>query len=273
MNTKMLLSDNKSTLRNYAIFTKDLSKRYGKILAVKCLNLKIPYGTIYGLLGPNGAGKTTTIRLLNAIIRPSSGNAKVSGYDIQKEKTMVKLNCGFLPETPGLYNKLTAREFLEFVGSLYNLSKPVLTMRIDELFNLFDLKKREHDLIEDYSRGMKQKVSMCATLIHNPKIIFLDEPTSNLDPAAASMVKSLIISLIHNAQKTFFISTHITTIAEDLCDIIGIIDNGKIKIQGSLNEVIESVNASNLEEAYIKIMGIDNRNKLNNWNNKLGIFK
>ena len=114
---------------------------------------------------------------------------------------------------------------------------------------------------------------MCATLIHNPKIIFLDEPTSNLDPAAASMVKSLIISLIHNAQKTFFISTHITTIAEDLCDIIGIIDNGKIKIQGSLNEVIESVNASNLEEAYIKIMGIDNRNKLNNWNNKLGIFK
>ncbi|MEJ2295857.1 MAG: ABC transporter ATP-binding protein [Candidatus Lokiarchaeota archaeon] len=243
----MLLSDNKIALNNYAIFTKDLSKSYGKVLAVKKLNLKIPYGTIFGLLGPNGAGKTTTIRLLNAIIKPSSGNAIVSGYDIQKEKTMVKLNCGFLPETPGLYNKLTTREFLEFVGSLYNLSQQVLTLRIDELLELFDLKQRENDLIEEYSRGMKQKVSMCATLIHNPKIIFLDEPTSNLDPAAASMVKSLIISLINNAQKTFFISTHITTIAEDLCDTIGIIDNGMIKIQGSPNELIESVDASNLE--------------------------
>lgn len=253
---------------NYAIVTKELSKRFGKSFAVKGLNLKIPNGTIYGLIGPNGAGKTTTIRLLNAIIRPSFGNAQILGYDIKKDKNLVKKNCGFLPESPGLYNKLTAIEFLEFVGSLYNLSDSILIKRIDELLDLFDLSHRENDLLEEYSRGMKQKISLCAVLIHNPKVIFLDEPTSNLDPAAANMVKRLITNLIRNANKTFFISTHITTIAEDLCDIIGIIDKGEIKIQGKPTEIIESANAKNLEDAYIKIMGIDNTNKLLGWEKK-----
>ena len=257
----------------YAIITSELSKRFGKNVAVKGLNLKLPYGSIYGLLGPNGAGKTTTIRLLNAIIKPSSGGGKVLGYDLVKEKNLVKKNSGFLPETPGLYNKLTAREFLEFIGSLYNLSKDIVTSRIDELLKLFDLVPRANDLLEEYSRGMKQKVSLCAVLIHDPKIIFLDEPTSNLDPAAASMVKSLITSLIHNADKTFFISTHITTIAEELCDMIGIIDKGIIKIQGSPKEIIESVNAKNLEEAYIKVMEIHNKEDLLNWDKKFRIIK
>ncbi len=258
--------------QDYAIITDKLAKSFGAIQAVKNLSIQIPYGKIFGLLGPNGAGKTTTIRMLNAIIRPSSGNAKVLGYDIQKEKNMVKKNCGFLAETPGLYEKLTAREFLEFVGSLYRLSENILTTRIDHLLELFDLEQREDDLIENYSRGMKQKVSLCATLIHDPKIVFLDEPTSNLDPAAANMVKNLIISLINNANKTFFISTHITGIAEDLCDIIGIIDKGVMKIQGSPKKIMESVNATNLEDAYIKIMGINN-NKLSIWEKKTGILK
>ena len=253
---------------NHAIITKELSKRFGKSFAVKGLNLRIPNGSIYGLIGPNGAGKTTTIRLLNAIIRPSSGSAQILGYDIEKDKNLVKKNCGYLPESPGLYNKLTAKEFLEFVGSLYNLSDSILTKRIDELLDLFDLSHRENDLLEEYSRGMKQKISLCAVLIHNPQIIFLDEPTSNLDPAAANMVKRLITNLIRNANKTFFISTHITSIAEDLCDIIGIIEKGVIKIQGTPTEIIESAKAKNLEDAYIKIMGIDNTNKLLGWEKK-----
>ena len=254
---------------NYAIITKNLSKKFGKSFAVKGLNLIIPYGTIYGLIGPNGAGKTTTIRLLNSIIRPSSGNAEILGYDIEKDKNLVKKNCGFLPESPGLYDKLTAREFLEFVSSLYNLSDSISTKRINELLDLFDLSHRENDLLEEYSRGMKQKISLCAALIHNPQLIFFDEPTSNLDPAAANMVKRLITNLIRNAHKTFFISTHITTIAEDLCDMIGIIDKGVIKIQGSPAEIIKSVNARNLEDAYIKIMGIDNTEKLLSWEKKI----
>ena len=254
---------------NFAIITNNLSKRFGKNFAVRDLNLKIPYGKIYGLLGPNGAGKTTTIRLLNAIIRPSSGDATILGYDLEKEKTLIKKNCGFLPETPGLYNKLTASEFLEFIGSLYNLSEHIVNKRIKELLDLFDLTQRKHDLLQEYSRGMKQKISLCAALLHNPKIIFLDEPTSNLDPATTNMVKTLITNLIHNADKTFFISTHLTNIAENLCDIIGIIDKGVLKIEGSPREIIKSVNVKNLEEAYIKIMGIDNTNKLLNWDKKL----
>jgi len=259
--------------KSYAIVTERLSKCFGKKQAVKNLSIKIPYGKTYGLLGPNGAGKTTTIRLLNGIIKPTSGNAMVAGYDIKTEKVKVKMNCGFLAESPGLYEKLTPIEFLEFVGSLYNLSEQTLSLRINELLELFDLKKRQFDLLEDYSRGMKQKVSICATLIHNPKIIFLDEPTSNLDPATASMVKTLIINLMNNADKTFFISTHFLNIAEDLCDIIGIIDQGVLKIQGTTEEVLESAKTDNLEDAYIKVLGIKNDKDLVGWSKKLENLK
>ena len=258
---------------SFAIITEKLSKSFGKTQAVKNLNIEIPYGMTYGLLGPNGAGKTTTIRLLNAIIKPTSGNAVVAGYDIRSDKIQVKKNCGFLSETPGLYEKLTAKEFLEFVGSLYNIPEHILTLRVNELLNLFGLSTQEYELLENYSRGMKQKVSICAALIHNPKIIFLDEPTSNLDPATASMVKTLIKNLMNHAEKTFFISTHIINIAEELCDIIGIIDKGEMKIQGTPKEVIESVKADNLEDAYIRIMEIKNNKNFLDWGKKLSKLK
>jgi ABC-2 type transport system ATP-binding protein len=238
---------------------------------VNKLNLKIPYGTTYGLLGPNGAGKTTTIRMLNAIISKTTGKASVGGYDIITQDKDVKMICGFLPESPGLYSKLTAREFLEFIGELYYMPKEIITARIDELIELFDLEGRENDLLEGYSRGMKQKVCLCAALIQDPEIIFLDEPTSNLDPAVARMVKNLISELAKKADKTVFICTHLLDAAEELCDIIGIIYEGELKAQGTPKEIIESVGAKDLEDAYLKITGATHIDDLLAWrkNNSL----
>lgn len=206
--------------------------------------------------------------MLNSIISPTSGTAKVVGYDIITESQQVKINCGFLPESPGLYQKLTAKEFLEFVGELYYLPKEVISSRIEELLDLFDLEGRENDLLEGYSRGMKQKVCLCAALIQDPKIIFLDEPTSNLDPAATRMVKDLISDLAKKADKTIFICTHLLDAAEELCDLIGIIDEGVLKVEGSPKEIIDSANAKDLEDAYLKIMGATRIEDLLAWREK-----
>jgi len=250
---------------SFAIVTDDLTKNFGSVRAVNKLNLKIPFGKTYGLLGPNGAGKTTTVRMLNAIISKTSGNASVGGYDLLTQSEEIKRICGFLPESPGLYSKLSAREFLEFIGELYYLPKDVISDRIEELLELFDLKGRENDLLEGYSRGMKQKVCICAALIQDPEIIFLDEPTSNLDPATARLVKNLISELAKKADKTVFICTHLLDSAEQLCDIIGIIMNGELKIEGTPKEIIESVGAKDLEEAYLKITGANHIDDLLAW--------
>ena len=255
-------------VETYAIKTQDLTKSFGNIVAVNKLNLKIPYGKTYGLLGPNGAGKTTTVRLLNAIISSTAGKASISDYDVSTQSKAVKMICGFLPESPGLYQKLTAREFLQFIGELYYLPKLVIKSRVEELLEMFKLKDRENDLLEGFSRGMKQKICLCAALIQDPKIIFLDEPTSNLDPAAARMVKDLISDLTKKADKTVFICTHLLDAAEELCDIIGIIDMGELKVEGSPVEIIKSVDAKDLEEAYLKIMGVGDIDDLLSWRDK-----
>ncbi|MFX1488853.1 MAG: ABC transporter ATP-binding protein [Promethearchaeota archaeon] len=254
-------------VETHAILAHDLTKNFGNIRAVNKINLKIPYGKTYGLLGPNGAGKTTTVRMLNAIISKTSGNASVGGYDIVAESEKVKMICGFLPESPGLYSKLTAREFLEFIGELYYLSRDVISARIDELMEIFNLEGRENDLLEGFSRGMKQKVCLCAALIQDPEILFLDEPTSNLDPAAARMVKDLISELTKKADKTVFICTHLLDTAEELCDIIGIIIDGELKVEGTPKEIIESVGALDLEDAYLKITGASHIDDLLSWRN------
>ena len=149
---------------------------------------------------------------------------------------------------------MTAREFLEFVGDLYSVPKNIIHKRIDDFLKLFDLEKRENDLLEGYSRGMKQKVCLSATLIHDPEVLFLDEPTANLDPISARIVKDIILDLAKRAKKTLVICTHLLDIANELCDVIGIINKGILLIEGSPKEVIKSVNANNLEDAYIKIL-------------------
>ena len=235
-----------------------LSKYYGKggeIKAVDDLTLEVYEGETFGLLGPNGAGKTTAVRLLNCIIKPTSGTANVNGYNILKEEDEVKRVTGLLAESPGLYEKLSAHEFLEFMGALYDVPPDILPERIDDLLKLFGLHDRRDHLLEGYSRGMKQKVLIASALIHDPPILFLDEPTSGLDPRAAHMVKELIEELADTAGKTIFICSHILPLVEELCDRIGIINQGRLTALGTVDEIIAKTGTKTLEEAFITITG------------------
>jgi len=238
------------------IRTDKLSKHYGnEIRAVDELDLEVYEGETFGLLGPNGAGKTTTVRLLNCIIKPTSGTAAVNGYDILKDEREVKRVTGLLAESPGLYEKLSAYEFLEFMGALYDVSNEILPRRIEDLLKLFNLHDRRDFLLEGYSRGMKQKILVAAALIHDPPILFLDEPTSMLDPRAALMVKDLIKTLAESAGKTIFICSHILPVVEELCDRIGIINQGKLVAVGTIDEIIAEAKTKTLEDAFIAITG------------------
>jgi len=240
------------------IRTDGLSKYYGKggeIKAVDGLDLEVYEGETFGLLGPNGAGKTTVVRLLNCIIEPTGGTATVNGHDILRDGTEVKRITGLLAESPGLYEKLSAHEFLEFMGALYDVPGDVLPERIDELLKLFGLTERRDHLLEGYSRGMKQRLLIAAALIHDPPILFFDEPTSGLDPRAAAMVKDLIEGLAGGAGKTVFICSHILPVVEELCDRIGVIDEGRLVALGTVEEIIAQTEAETLEDAFIALTG------------------
>jgi len=234
------------------------------------LDLEVYEGETFGLLGPNGAGKTTTIRLLNCIIKPTSGTASVKGHDILKEETEVKRVTGLLAESPGLYEKLSAKEFLEFMGALYDVPGDILPERIVDLLKLFGLHDRRDYLLEGYSRGMKQKILIASALIHDPPILFLDEPTSMLDPRAGLMVKDLIKGLADKAGKTIFISSHILPVVEELCDRIGIINQGRLIALGKVDEIIAQTKTKTLEKAFIAITGGVEEKELLAWREQKG---
>lgn len=240
------------------IETRNLTKAFGKrgeVRAVDGLSLTVHAGETFGLLGPNGSGKTTTIRILNGIIRPTSGTALVNGYDVVRRPNDVKRSTGLLAESPGLYEKLSPLEYLEFVGSLYDVDRKTVARRADRLLALFDLHDRRDDLMEGFSRGMKQKVLIAAALIHDPPIVFLDEPTSALDPLASLVVRDLIKDLVDKAGKTVFISSHILPMMEEVCDRIAIIHRGKVTAVGTTEELKTMAGAATLEEAFIRITG------------------
>ena len=245
-------------MRKVVIETENLSKYYGKggeIRALDELSIEVFEGETFGLLGPNGAGKTTAVRLLNGIIKPSGGTARVNGFDIVQREDDVKRVTGMLAESPGLYEKLSAREFLEFMGALYDVPGDLLEGRIDELLKLFGLHERRDHLIEGYSSGMKQKLLIAAALVHDPPILFFDEPTSTLDPRAAHMVKELIQELADTAGKTIFMCSHLLPVVEELCDRIGIINNGRLIAVGTIDEIIAQSGTGTLEEAFIALTG------------------
>ena len=248
------------------IQTKGLSKSFGKVLALQNLDLEVPKGSVFGFLGPNGAGKTTTVRILSGLLKQTSGTAMVCGYDVDSQRNEIKSVTGLLPETPGLYSKLSAAEFLEFIGALNDLSGEVLHKRIDNLMKLMGLEERQNDLLESFSSGMKQKVLVASTVLHEPRLVFLDEPTSRLDPAASALVKEIILALAKETDTTFFICTHMTDFAEDVCEVIGILNEGTLSTLGSPRDIIDNVNGKDLEDAYLKIVGgqVD-KSKLLSW--------
>ncbi len=248
------------------IRTEGLNKNFGSVQAVRNLDLEVFSGSRFGFLGPNGAGKTTTVRILSGLLKQTSGSATVCGFDVNKERNSIKAITGLLPESPGLYSKLSAVEFLEFIGALNNFSGESIQKRIDALLGMLGLEGRRNDLLESYSSGMKQKVLVASTLLHNPKMVFLDEPTSRLDPSASALVKDLIMVLAEETETTFFICTHMTNFAEDTCDIIGILNEGALSTLSAPQDIVDQLGASDLEEAYLKIVGgqID-REKLLSW--------
>lgn len=248
------------------IRTDKLCKYYGKdIKAIDELDLEVYEGETFGLLGPNGAGKTTTVRLLNCILKPTSGTADVDGYNISKNPIEVKTISGLLAESPGLYEKLSAFEFLEFIGALYNLKGKILKERIEELLKLFGLTDRKDYLLEGFSSGMKQKVLIAAALIHDPSVIYFDEPTAALDPRAALKVKDLIKGLADQLGRTIVICSHILPIVEELCDRIGIINQGQLVTVGTVDEIIAQAGTKTLEEAFIVLTGGVDEKELLAW--------
>jgi ABC-2 type transport system ATP-binding protein len=218
------------------IETHNLTKRYGDKLAVNDVSFQVHGGEIFGFLGPNGAGKTTTIKVIVGLLQPSSGQVKVAGYDVQAQPLPAKAANGYVPDEPNLYPKLSAREMLRFVGDLYELDRRQVERRIEELLKLFDLSEAGDDLIDSYSHGMRQKTALAAALMHDPKVLVLDEPTVGLDPKSARLIKDILRQLAGRGAAVF-LSTHILEIAERMCDRIGIINKGALVAVGTMAEL------------------------------------
>lgn len=220
------------------IETEGLTKYYESLVAVDHLTFKVKEGEVFGLLGPNGAGKTTTIRILACLISPSEGSAKVSGYKIDKNPLAVRQTVGILTENPSLYERLTAQENMDFFAEAYNLSEPQeKAKRIRELLEFFDLWERRNDKVATFSKGMKQKLAIARALVHNPPIIFLDEPTAGLDPESAKEVRDLIKMLSRHEKHTILLCTHHLEDAERLCSRVMIINKGKSVVVGTPDEL------------------------------------
>jgi ABC-2 type transport system ATP-binding protein len=205
----------------YAIETQQLTRRFGERSAVDGLTLTVPTGTVFAFLGPNGAGKTTTVRMLTGLIAPSSGTARVAGYDVVHDPAAVRRRVGMLTETPGLYERLSALDNVRFFGRLAGLSAHEATSRAERYLRTLGLWERRNDRIGSFSKGMRQKVALVRALLHEPEVIFFDEPTSGLDPAAARLVLDFIKQLRAEG-RTIFLTTHNLAEADELADLVGI---------------------------------------------------
>ncbi len=235
---------------------KDLTKRYGEVLAVDRLNLEVQAGQVFGFLGPNGAGKTTTIKLMSGLLKPTAGTVELNGIDIQKDPIKAKQTFGLVVDQPFVYEKLTGYEFLRFVGQIYKLDPKLTDKRIGEFLELFELTNWKDELIESYSHGMKQKIVIAAALIHDPKILIVDEPMVGLDPKSARLLKNMFRELAKRGT-AIFMSTHVLEIAEKVCDQIGIIHQGSLLAMGTIDELRSKAKTvhDNLEDLFLELTG------------------
>lgn len=235
------------------IVTEHLVKRFGAKIAVNDLNLRIEEGEFFCFLGPNGAGKTTTIKMLTGLIRPTSGRASLHGIDIQENPVKTKSMLGYIPDTPFLYDKLTGREFMRFVAGLYNIEDAVVRSEGEELMEMFEIAQVGDQLIENYSHGMRQKLSFATCFMHDPKVVVVDEPWVGLDPKNIRFVKNFLKEKTQNGV-TVFMSTHSLSVIEDVADRIGIIYGGKLLHVGTLQEILAlAENPGSLEDVFLHI--------------------
>jgi ABC-2 type transport system ATP-binding protein len=240
----------------FAVELKDVSKRFGDIVAVDNLNLSLKKSEIFGLLGPNGSGKSTTLKMLIGLIKPDRGVVRVLGMDVVKYPLEVKKSVGYAPESPRLYEFLTGAEYLDFVGDVYDVPLSEKRSRINDYLKAFQLEGREGDMISSYSEGMKRKIALISAFLHKPKLLILDEPLNGLDPRAARIVKDFLQELKSQGVTTVM-STHVLEIAQALCDRIGIMYNGRLLALGTVDELREAASLpdSGLEDVFLKLTG------------------
>ncbi|MDP2964940.1 MAG: ABC transporter ATP-binding protein [Pelolinea sp.] len=220
---------------------KHVSFKYNSVHALKDFSLNVNRGEVVALLGPNGAGKTTSIRVLNGLLTPESGAINVLGFDPRQDGAQIRARTGVLTETPALYERLTARQNLTFFGSLSDLSRSEVEERSNRLLEVFNLQQRSQDRVETFSKGMKQRLALARALLHDPELLFLDEPTSDLDPEAAKQVQDLILEISGHDNRTVILCTHRLLEAEKLCDRVAIMKNGRVAAAGTLDELRSQV--------------------------------
>ena len=236
------------------LVTHQLTKSYGETNAVNGLNLKVEAGEIFGFLGHNGAGKTTTISMLTTLISPTSGSAKINGYDIQSENLQVRQSLGYLPENVRLYDDLTTRENLRFFGKLSGVKN--VDHRINEILDILQFSQWRDKKMKTFSKGMRQRVGIAQAIIHKPEILFLDEPTSGLDPQGTKDMREILLNLNQKWGTTIFMNTHLLSEVTKICTSIGIIKSGELllaeNVQSAMNRFPE---AKSLEEIYFQVGG------------------
>ncbi len=234
-----------------------LTKRFGQHVAVDNLNLTVMPGEFFGFLGPNGAGKTTTIRMLAGLLRPDAGQVIIAGHDLALDPLAVKASIGVLPEEPNIYERLTGREFIQFAGTMYGLPHDQVLSRTEELLRLMEMEEHAGKLIVDYSGGMKKKVGMAAALIHNPPVLFLDEPFGSVDAVSSRSIRQVLAKLLDRGTTIFF-SSHILDLAERLCTRIAIVHQGVLRAVGTLPDLRAYIGLgpeATLEDVFLALVG------------------
>jgi ABC-2 type transport system ATP-binding protein len=237
-----------------AIAVTDLRKIYGGKAAVDGLTLTVPRGCFFGFLGPNGAGKSTTIRMLIGLAAPTSGSIELLGLRMPEQELEIKKRIGLVPDENLLFDRLTGREFLEFVGRMYGLERRLALQRADELLDLFELSAERRKLIAEYSKGMRKRVAMAASLIHRPELFLMDEPFEGVDAVGARLMKDILLDQVRRGA-TIFLTSHVLEVIERLCDRVAIINQGRIVIEGVTRELRQG--AESLEDLFVRVVGVE----------------
>jgi ABC-2 type transport system ATP-binding protein len=236
------------------ISVRALCKNFGLLAAVEGLNLEIPQGEFFAFLGPNAAGKTTTIKMLAGLLKPTAGQVFIGGHDMVREPEKAKALLAYVPDFPFLYDKLTASEFMQFVGDIFRLDRPSITRRTGELFEKFHLDEYHHELTENLSHGTRQRLVIASALLHDPKVFVIDEPMVGLDPMHARIVKQEFRERVQ-AGMTMFLSTHQLSVAEEVADRVGIIHHGKLIALGTVAELrAQSEETGALEKVFLSLI-------------------
>ena len=231
-----------------------LTRYYGKLCAVRDISFEVHRGEVFGLLGSNGAGKSTTIKMLCGLLKPTRGSVSVAGVDLARKPLQAKAMLGYLPENPVLYDRLTGMEMLELVGALRKLSPRLLQQRAKYYSEALGLGGQMQSEVGTYSKGMRQKLAIAMTLVHDPEVVLLDEPAAGLDPRYTRLLKEWVRNLSQGGH-TVLLSTHITEMASSLCDRIAVIDHGRLLSVGTVPELLSSTSSPTLEDAFIRLVG------------------